>query len=118
MGSRSAAVLGVLLAVAGCSAGERGPAPVPVAESEVREPVRVLSHCGVRWMQWQGRSWTAENPQPEPAPLPDPAGGTVTVDGYTTGVVTRTGPDSLIFTAPNLAGPVRFRPGPAPPPCL
>ena len=105
--------LAALLVTAGCSTGRADPEPTPPAATPSGEPARVLSHCGIRFVDWRGRSWVADNPQPAPQPLPS-ADGTSAVDGYTTGTLTRTGPDLLVFAAPGLAEPVRFRPGPGP----
>lgn len=64
-------------------------------------------------MEFEGRTWRAVTPRPEPAIVPDPVTGMGSYDGYTEGTIARLGPDRVRFdvTAPrSLPGGVEFTP--------
>lgn len=107
-------------------AAEPIPAGEPTASGEPRigvaYPFNLLTHCGARFANFDGRYWQAVGPEPQPAPLP----GGKPADFYTAGTLTLLSPDRLRFDAtdPNTAavpvGGVEFTPMPAgaqPPPC-
>ena len=126
----------VLIAVAGCS----GPAPeqpqataawVATASAApsggsaddpvigVAYPFRLFTHCGIRWTEFAGRTWTATTPRPEPATVPDPTTGMGSYDGYAEGTMTLLAPDRARFdiAAPrSLPGGVEFTPTDETPP--
>ena len=113
------AVIAAGIALAGCS----GSIPVASPEDPVpaipgrTEPVSLLTHCGVRTANVDGREWKAVNPAPEPLSTPNPDGAG-SYDGYTDGTATWIATDRWRFDAPGLTAPVTFVPAAtSPPPC-
>lgn len=116
----TALVVPLLVLCTACSAPAATSVPAPAstaATTAAAMPLRLMTHCGIREVDFLGRHWTAINPQPEPMPLP--AGGVITPTGYTEGLMTLVGPDlaRFVVTDPHVVatpGAVDFQPGPAP----
>ncbi len=96
-------VIGLL--VAGC-----GPSPAPQSTSQAGpvpasaagpagggEPFRLLTHCGLKYAKFDGRTWVTDRPAEEPKRAPG-ADGIVSYDGYTTGRMVRVDDTTLKFT--------------------
>ena len=89
-----------------------GPAEAAVGTAY---PFDVYTHCGFRSVTFAGRLWQASPFTPEPQLRTPRSGGTVTYDGYTSGVMTLVRQNLLRFTVtdPDMVppgGPIDFVP--------
>ncbi|MBN9619063.1 MAG: hypothetical protein J0H43_04950 [Actinobacteria bacterium] len=66
------------------------------APAMTTQTVTIASHCGIKFLQFNGRNWQAVNPIPEPPTRPD-AQGNVSLTGGTPGTITLVDHDTLRF---------------------
>jgi hypothetical protein len=85
------------------TAAKRGPDSPTIG---VAYPFDLLTHCGIRWATFGGRTWVTDALLPEPRPKPDPRTGITTYTGYTAGFMTLIEPDTLRFDAPGVVSAV------------
>jgi hypothetical protein len=79
----------------------------------VSYPFDLLTHCGIHWAAFGGKTWATDTQLPEPRPKPDPKTGVTTYTGYTAGFMTLLAPGTLRFDAPGGVSAV-FHPTSAP----
>jgi hypothetical protein len=84
-------------------AAKRGPDTPQIG---VAYPFDLLTHCGIHWAAFGGKTWVTDALLPEPQPKPDPRTGTTTYTGYTAGFMTLVAPDTLRFDAPGVVSAV------------
>lgn len=84
-------------------AAKRGPDSPKIG---VAYPFDLLTHCGIRWATFGGRTWVTDVRLPEPVAKPDPRTGITTYTGYTAGFMTLVAPDTLRFDAPGVVSAV------------
>lgn len=70
--------------------------PVSGGGTEAGVAFSLLTHCGISNTEYDGRTWVAKTPLPEPRVRADVT-GTVTHDGYTEGTMTLLDEDLLEF---------------------
>ncbi|MEV4416798.1 hypothetical protein [Catellatospora sp. NPDC049609] len=111
----TAAVLAAVLSAATGCAGQQRQAPAEQDAAAAPAPtgehrVRLVSHCGIDVISFDGRNWRATAPAPDPGGRADKSTGVTTYDGHTSGTIRYLDADRIQFTSADPALTIEFRP--------